>query len=151
MLLMLGLLKKLLEHLNIEDNPQNLKIVLSIIIAIIFVVMIIAIIYVVAEVKMFMLAGKGGWECLIPFYYDYTKFKIVWGIGWLFPIAYIPILKYLVFIITNIKVCKVYNRDTVGNYVGMFLIPHIFMFIIAFSKNTKYLGIEKGKLFNKYI
>ena len=146
MLLAIKLIKKLLEHINIEDNPENMKIILFIFLGIILLVIVVGIIDIVSEAKLFIIAGKGGWECLIPFYYDYVKYKLIWGIGWIFPIAYIPYIKYVVKCITNVKMCKVYNRFTVKDLVLILLIPHIYILFIAFGKNTKYIGITNEKV-----
>ena len=144
-------LRNVISMLNIEDNPENLKIVLSVVLAVILLVIILGVIDILSEAKLFIMAGKNGWECIVPFYYDYVKYKITWGIGWLFFLSYIPYVKYIAKAITNVKVCKVYNKYTFWNVVGMLIIPHIYIMVIAFSKNSKYLGENEGKLLNKYI
>lgn len=144
-------LKNFLSKLHIEDNKENFRIIITILIAIIVIIVTIEILDIVAEYRLFKSANRAGWECIIPIYYDYVKYKITWGNGWVFILAYIPIVRYIIMAITNIKVCKVYDRNAIHDIIGILLIPHIYIMVIAFNKDLKYIGVDKGKLLNKYI
>lgn len=67
----------------------TLNIVLSIIVAIVFVV---------GMWKMFVKAGEAGWASIIPIYNIYVLFKITWGSGIKFLLLLIPIVNIYIYI-----------------------------------------------------
>ena len=67
----------------------TLNIVLSIIVAIVFVV---------GMWKMFVKAREAGWASIIPIYNIYVLFKITWGSGITFLLLLIPIVNIYIYI-----------------------------------------------------
>ena len=96
--------------------------------------------------KLFIKAGKNGWEALIPFYSGWTLYEISGFPGWMSLVwiaAIIPGVKYVIghatlalTIVTSISLCKKFNRE---NYFWIIvaIIPIVGLPIIAFS-NDKY-------------
>ena len=101
---------------------------------------------VVAEWKLFKKAGKPGWASIIPIYNMIVLFEII-GYKWYYIffmfLGVIPIvgaIAALLFSITyNIKLAKSFGQS-VGFGIGLLIVSPIFMAIIAFSKDIKYVG-----------
>ncbi|MDD6879445.1 MAG: DUF5684 domain-containing protein [bacterium] len=98
--------------------------------------------------KIFEKANKPGWAAIVPFYNLYILFEITWGNGWYFllmllyiiPVAG-PIAVLVILIITYIKLAKVFGQGG-GFAVGLIFLTLIFMGILAFGKDYKYVGIN---------
>lgn len=111
----------------------TLNIVLSIIVAIVFVV---------GMWKMFVKAGDAGWASIIPIYNIYVLFKITWGIGIKFLLLLIPIVNIYIYIKTQIKLAKAFGKG--GGFVaGLIFLAPIFYAILGFS-DAKYLGVPES-------
>ena len=99
---------------------------------------IIAVIVIVALWKIFTKAGEAGWKAIIPFLNLYVLFKITWGNGWFFLLTFIPLVNFVVCIMTYWKLAKAF-----GFGVGMFLLilffPYIALPVIGFGK-SQYVG-----------
>ena len=113
---------------------------------IMLIVLALVIFFIVAEWKLFKKAGKPGWTSLIPIYNMIVLFEII-GYKWYYIffvcLSAIPIIgpiAALLFSITyNIKLAKSFGQS-VGFGIGLLIISPIFMAIIAFSKDIKYVG-----------
>lgn len=111
----------------------TLNIVLSIIVAIVFVV---------GMWKMFVKAGEAGWASIIPIYNIYVLFKITWGSGIKFLLLLIPIVNIYISIKTQIKLAKAFGKG--GGFVaGLIFLTPIFYAILGFS-DAKYLGVPES-------
>lgn len=111
----------------------TLNIVLSIIVAIVFVV---------GMWKMFVKAGEAGWASIIPIYNIYVLFKITWGSGIKFLLLLIPIVNIFISIKTQIKLAKAFGKS--GGFVaGLIFLTPIFYAILGFS-DAKYLGVPES-------
>ena len=96
--------------------------------------------------KLFIKAGKDGWEAIIPFYIGWTLFEISGFPGWMSLISYvsfIPVIRYIgplaalaLSIVTSISLCKKFNRQGYF-WLLVALVPFVGLPIIAFS-NDKY-------------
>ena len=96
--------------------------------------------------KMFEKAGKEGWKALIPIYNTIVLFEIIgykWYYIFFFALSAIPMIGPLVLacfgIHYNIKLAKAFGQS-IGFGIGLFLVSPIFIAIIAFSKDIKYVG-----------
>lgn len=111
----------------------TLNIVLSIIVAIVFVV---------GMWKMFVKAGEAGWASIIPIYNIYVLFKITWGSRIKFLLLLIPIVNIFISIKTQIKLAKAFGKG--GGFVaGLIFLTPIFYAILGFS-DAKYLGVPES-------
>ncbi len=124
------------------------------------IILIIAIINIVALWKLFTLAGKPGWAAIIPIYNLYIMLEIA-GLQWWWLLiilfgGLIPLLGLLIVLAAGfyviLKFVQSYGKD-VGFAIGVFFLSFIFLPILAFSKDTKYVGpagqAEVDQLINK--
>lgn len=89
--------------------------------------------------KIFEKAGQGGWKCLIPFYNVYTKYKIIWGNGWIALLLIIPVVSTILYFITAGKMARVFGKGF-GFTLGLIFFPYIFQFVLGFGR-AQYQGI----------
>lgn len=94
--------------------------------------------------RLFLKAGKDGWEAIIPFYSGWTLYEISGFPGWLSLISYIsviPVIRYIgpltaiaLSIVTSMSLCKKFNR---GGYFWILaaFVPFVGLAIIAFSSD----------------
>lgn len=92
-----------------------------------------------ANWKLYEKAGEPGWAAIVPFYSSYTLYKISWGNGWFFLLAYIPFVSFVIYIITMLKLSQAFGKDGAWA-VGLIFLNVIFLCIMAFSKETQYVG-----------
>ncbi len=110
---------------------------------------------VIAQWKLFVKAGERGWKCLIPFYNQYTWYRLTWNKGIFFVFLALSLLTFLVYIhpllglLVNIpmlilaiiamhKTSKSYGKGG-GFTVGLIFLPFVFLMILAFG-NSEYIG-----------
>ena len=118
------------------------------------IVLISGILVIVAKWKLLEKGNKPGWGALIPVYNTYLFCELV-GINpyWILIVLLSPVLNIIpilgslfVFGITiyfnillNVSIAKSFNKDS-GFAIGLILLPIVFYPILAFSKDTKYVG-----------
>ncbi len=101
---------------------------------------------IVANWKMFIKAGKPGWASIVPIYNNIVLLDII-GYKWYYVFMYflgvIPFVGQFalaVFLLSlNIKLAKAFDQQA-GFGVGLWLVNPIFVAIIAFNKDIKYIG-----------
>ena len=103
--------------------------------------LIIAIAGIVALWMIFKKAGEHGWASIVPFYNLYTLYKITWGNGWFFLLLLIPFVNFVISIITFVKLAKVFGKGG-GFACGLIFLNIIFLMILAFNRNIRYVGIN---------
>lgn len=109
---------------------------------------------IVANWKIFTKAGQPGWASIVPFYCDYTEYKIYWGNGWLFLVpvvgailaGVIPIIGWLFSILLIVwsvfnakKIALAFGQGT-GFAIGLLFLPTVFQMILGFGK-AEYKGV----------
>lgn len=104
---------------------------------------IIGILSVVALWFVFKKANEEGWAAVIPVYNLYVLFKITWGSGWKFLLLLIPIANIVIYIITMVKLAKVFGKGG-GWACGLIFLYPIFICIMAFDKSIVYMGEFAG-------
>lgn len=97
------------------------------------------VINIVANWMVFTKAGEAGWKILIPIYNTYILFKIVTGNGWKMFFLLIPIFGAIYAIIFPFKMARAFGRSA-GFGCGLLFLNPIFILILAFSSNIKYVG-----------
>ena len=96
--------------------------------------------------KMYEKAGRPGWAAMVPVYSQIVLFDII-GYKWYYifflMVSCVPVLGQAVVLIFTISYCiklaKCFGQST-GFGIGLALLNPIFVAIIAFSKDIKYLG-----------
>ena len=68
----------------------------------------------------------------------YQLFEVAGMNGWMFLLLLIPFVNFIIIIMLNINLAKVFGKDT-GFAIGLILFNPIFMIILAFSDAT-YIG-----------
>ncbi len=125
------------------------------VIAVILVVCLI--IGIIATWKIFTKAGEEGWKCLIPFYNQYTLYKITWDVTYFWVILglsvvgaivgalEIPVIGSILSIASAVigiiqlhKMSKAYGHD-IGFTLGLIFLSPIFFLILAFGQ-SEYMG-----------
>lgn len=120
--------------------------------AIIFIIVIsliglaIGIFEIIALSKLFKKAGKPGWAAIVPVYNMIILYEIIgykWYYIFVFILSAIPIIGGLVVLLfgltMNMKLAKSFGQST-GYGIGLWLLGAIFIPIIAFSNDIKYVG-----------
>jgi hypothetical protein len=82
--------------------------------------------------KVFVKAGRQGWEGIIPIYNCYILLKIVDKPIWWLILMFIPIANIVVMFIVSMALAEKFGKST-GFAVGMFFLPFIFYPILAFG------------------
>lgn len=95
---------------------------------------------IVAMWKLYLKAGEEGWAAIIPFYDSYVLYKITWGNGWYFLLLMIPFANVVIEIITLVKLAKAFGKGG-GWACGLIFLYPIFLMIMAFSNDIKYVGV----------
>ncbi len=101
--------------------------------------LIVGIIAVIAIWRVFQKAGQPGWAAIVPIYNLYTLFKITWGNGWFFLLMLIPLVNFVIVILTMLKLAKAFGKGG-GFAAGLIFLSFIFMLILAFG-DSRYYGV----------
>lgn len=106
----------------------------------------IVIFMIVVKWKMYEKAGKPGWASIVPVYSTIVLFDIIgykWYYIFLLFLGGVPVIggvALMLFTISyNIKLAKSFGQST-GFGIGLALVNPIFVAIIAFDKDIKYVG-----------
>lgn len=90
--------------------------------------------------KVFTKAGKPGWAAIVPFYNAYCLFEMSFGNGWLFLLAFVPCVNFVVTIMCCFKLAKAFGQGA-GFGLGLVFLPFIFMMILGFG-DAEYIGVQ---------
>ena len=88
--------------------------------------------------KIFVKAGRPGWEGIIPFYNLYILLKIVGKPGWWLIMFFVPLANIIFLIWTYNMLSKSFGKDE-GFTVGLILLGIVFIPILGFG-SAQYLG-----------
>lgn len=127
------------------NNTIGTGLIIFIAIALLLVIAII-VFTIIANWKMFEKAGKPGWTAIVPIYNTVILFEIIgykWYYIFLLCLNTVPVVGQVAFMLFtvhySIKLAKSFNQH-VGFGIGLALVQPIFVGIIAFSKDIKYIG-----------
>ena len=82
--------------------------------------------------KVFSQAGQPGWASIVPIYNIIVLLKIAGKPGWWFFLMLIPVVNFVIVILTYIGLAQHYGKGG-GFAAGLILLPIIFLPILAFS------------------
>lgn len=91
-----------------------------------------AVFVIVALWKVFVKAGRAGWEAIIPVYNAYVLIKIAGRPGWWLLLLLIPIVNIVISCIVHIDIAKAFGKGA-GFGWGLFLLGCIFFPILGFG------------------
>ena len=100
----------------------------------------IAVVMLIAQIKVFMKAGRKWWEAIIPFYNLYVLLQIVNRPGWWLILFFIPFVNFVIAIIMLHDLSKAFGHG-VGFTLGLLFFGPIFWLILGFNSD-KYLLAE---------
>ncbi len=101
--------------------------------------MAIAVVVLIAMWKLFTKAGKPGWASIVPIYNTIVMLEIVGRPIWWIILLLIPFVNIVIGIMVVIDFAKAYGKGA-GYGVLMLFFPYIMYPILAFSKDTTYVG-----------
>jgi signal peptidase I len=90
--------------------------------------------------KLFVKAGRPGWESLIPVYNTYIILKLSGRPGWLLLLLLIPGINLIVSLGIMIDFIKSFGKFKMSQNAAVTLLPFIYLPKWGFDKNTRYLG-----------
>lgn len=92
----------------------------------------------VAMWKLYVKAGKPGWAAIIPIYNVIVMLQIAKKPWWYLLLMLVPIVNFVIGIITTIAFVKAYGKDTAFAVLTIFFAPIMYP-ILAFG-NSEYQG-----------
>jgi hypothetical protein len=95
--------------------------------------------YAVCYWKLYVKAGKPGWACLVPFYNRMVMLEIGGQPSWHMIMFFIPLVNIYFSVTTLHAFVKSFGKDTMYT-VGLIFLPIVFLPMLAFDKNTVYVG-----------
>ncbi len=102
--------------------------------------LVLAIVVIAGLWKLFTKAGQPGWAAIVPIYNYYILLKIAGKPGWWLLLLLIPIVNFIIVILTMIDLAKAFGKGT-GFAMGLIFLSPIFILILAFG-DAKYVGVE---------
>ena len=93
---------------------------------------VITLFFIVVFWKVFAKAGQPGWACIIPIYNAIVLLKIAGKPAWWFILMLIPVVNFVIMIITYIGLAKSFGKGG-GFAAGLILLGPIFFPILAFG------------------
>ncbi len=89
--------------------------------------------------KLFTKAGKPGWAAIVPIYNNVILLEIAGRPWWWVLLQLVPIFGLWVTIVSMLDFAKSYGKST-GWGVFLILVPIIALPMLAFSRDTRYVG-----------
>lgn len=111
----------------------------GVMIAVYAVIMILTVILLIAQWKLFVKAGKPGWASIVPIYNFIVMLEIVGRPVWWFVLLLVPFVNIVIEIMLILDLAKAYGKSS-GYGVLMLLFPYVMFPLLAFSKDTQYVG-----------
>lgn len=90
--------------------------------------------------KMFVKAGRQGWEAIIPFYNVYVMLELTGRPKWWLVLFFIPVINIIMGIGLVLDFVKSYRKFTFIEHAEAVLFPYVFFFIWAKDPHTQYAG-----------
>lgn len=90
----------------------------------------------VAMWKMFVKAGRRGWEAIVPLYNMYVLLQIIGKPGWWIILYLIPFANIVVSLLVSINLGKAFGKSTLFSVVFLWLFSIVGYLILAFGDDT---------------
>ena len=114
------------------------KISSAVLLVILVIVLVPLILCIVSQWKLFAKAGKPGWAIFVPIYSTLVLLEIIRKPWWWLLLMLIPGVNIVMTIWALNLFVKAFGKNE-GYTVGVLLFPFIFMPLLAFDKNTRYI------------
>ena len=85
----------------------------------------------------FQKAGEAGWKSIIPIYNIWVLMEIIGRPGWWVILYFIPVVGFVIWVITMIDLAKSFDHG-LGFAIGLMFLPMIFYPILGFSEMQYY-------------
>lgn len=99
----------------------------------------IAVLMIVSMWKMFEKANKPGWAAIVPIYNMVILLEMIGKPWWWIILMLVPLVNIVVLIIVWNEVSKAFGQGG-GFTLGLIFLPFIFIPMIAFNDEIKYVG-----------
>lgn len=99
--------------------------------------------------KMFVKAGRQGWEALIPVYNFYIMLKLTGRPMWWLVLYLIPVINIIVAIGILIDFAKSFGKFAFWEHLASIVFPFIAFPAWGFDKDTRYLGQSSTEVFKE--
>ncbi|WP_374165412.1 signal peptidase I [Arcticibacter sp. MXS-1] len=99
--------------------------------------------------KLFVKAGRQGWEAIIPLYNVYVMLKLTGRPMWWLIIFLIPVINIIIGIGLIIDFVKCYRKFTFLEHAEAVLLPFIFFPLWGLDEQTKYYGLSASREFRE--
>ncbi len=90
--------------------------------------------------KLFEKAGREKWEGLVPGYNLWVWLKVMQKPWWWLFLLIIPGVNFLMVLIMNVELAKVYGLRTAKDYFLVLVLPYCYVPYMAFNQDIKYTG-----------
>ena len=124
----------------------NLIMAFTVVKTIMWIIVVLIIYNIIVRWRIYKKAGKHGWAAIIPIYRDVVMYKICDVSPWVLLLLLVPVVGWFALIIINI-----YTKFTlaegfgkgIGFGFGLWILGPIFEAILAFSRKSKYIGLNR--------
>ena len=127
-----------MDSISGASSFEGLEALLGLGVGLYLVMLALCVVILIASAKIFSKAGIAGWKVIVPFYSNYLQYKLVFGNGWLFLLNLIPFVGYVMPIVLEVKLAKVFGKGTGFAILSVFFSP-ITRLILGFG-DAEYVG-----------
>ncbi|MEN5194138.1 signal peptidase I [Sphingobacterium faecium] len=99
--------------------------------------------------KLFVKAGRQGWEALVPFYREYVMAQLTGRAKWIVILLLVPIVNIFIFYGLYLDLIKAFGKRRFWENTAAVLVPFIVFPIWANDPLVKYLGNPNSEEFKK--
>jgi hypothetical protein len=85
----------------------------------------------------FQKAGEAGWKSIIPIYNIWILMEIIGRPGWWVILYFIPVVGFVIWVITMIDLAKSFDHG-LGFAIGLMFLPMLFYPVLGFSEMQYY-------------
>lgn len=103
--------------------------------------LVVVVLLIVGWWKMFEKAGEAGWKSIIPFYNEYTYFRIAGRNGWGFILLLIPLVNIVVMLVVSLDVAKHFDKSPTYGVLALWLFPFVGALDLGFG-DAQYVGTK---------
>lgn len=106
---------------------------------------------VVSLYKIFMKAGRKGWESLIPMYNLWIWIKIIRKPTWWFIFLLVPYINVFMILLMIVELLKCFDKNGLGPQTLSVLVPFFYLPYLAFADKAPYTHPDKRKPYKKSV
>ncbi len=98
-------------------------------------------------------AGRKRWEAFIPYYNLYILLQIIKKPWWWMILLFVPFLNVFMYMLILVEIAKCFNKFALWEQFVAVVVPIIYLPILGFSKNEKYIDpkdrVKRKKSFTR--